>query len=441
MDLKYDQVLKYDAYPVISSPSPRISIHNALCQRAGSTIPQQMQPITMALLVSKMTLEQRLNVMLMFAWLVYLCYAVSVFLEPPPAPRLPTSKVVEYIEKRKFPIVDAVLLGPCVYGKDGDGQTVNLTMISILRFAPWINRIHVDLSNVPDDVETTRETVDEPSFKVWTEKKTQKLVYFDQPLITYTTTTPFLAERFMVVKPQCVLTNYVFSWQLFIGDSPVYRSSYNAIVPLTRTTYNELAFANGPTGPKNTFDHVQKLSLRRRETKWMNNQDHYIPACSALDQKSVTYFSKPDPAKVTQLLHHIQPKKTVSRDKPTTVVLCVVDDASADLFVEAKDQLQTIQIWVLLGKVSPTDHLSFIHRSLVQHNLYICTGKVTNAESTGATIMQKMRDYPVVVGTVFCTPKTRTLATRLAQAYNVGIEELTVLREPNVDEIKRLKLL
>lgn len=397
----------------------------------------------------RMNLEQRLSTILSMVWIVYLCYALTVFLEPPPAPRLYTPKLVEYIElhrSQRHGPVDAVLLAPCIYGKDPDGKTVNLSMISILRFAPWINRIHVQMT--ADTLVTDKVDLKEPSLENWNEHKQHRLVYFKGPLLEYTTTTPFLAERFFALKPDCALTNYLFSWQLFIGESPVGRSSYNAVCALTRTSYNELAFAKRVSADddETLLDVATRMSLRRKETKWLNNVDHFVPPCASTPFKTVTYFpnDKSDRGtKVTQALHYVQPKKVVFHDKPTNAVVCVVDDTSIDMMMEAPGEETTIQIWVLIGKVSPPDHLSFIHRQLVRRNLYMCTGKKAETEATGALIMQKVRDFPVLPSAVYCVPSTRTLSTKLAQAYDVAIKDLSLASTAvlDSDETKRLKLL
>lgn len=86
---------------------------------------------------------------------------------------LAEDEVVQYIQARQFHPVDVVILPP--YHIDTTTQT-NLTVLSVLRFAPWFRRLHVYDKDAPEAQDPV---------KHWETHQNSKIVRFSADLLTY----------------------------------------------------------------------------------------------------------------------------------------------------------------------------------------------------------------------------------------------------------------
>lgn len=334
--------------------------------------------------------------------------SLAILLAGPPS-RLEEFQLIDYIRGRKFTPVDVILVPPFVM----DGEN-NLSLVSVLRFMPWIRRIHLqDHKHNEDPVE------------YWKQQQNSKLILFSSDLSTYVQSSPYLVEQFVVLQPLYVLSNYTFMWQFFIRDVPVLRSCKHAgIVPHVRSSYGD--------------------SVENKH--YVDNPDRFIPPCSTSLVKTVTYAGPVyDPTKIKALLHFNEIHKD-RQSRPVQIVLCVVNSTSEDVIL-GDPYSSSIQVWVrtIKKKDNPHQRLSFIHRMIVQHHAFIEVPHTDNEETVGAEIMKQLRSMSN--GTEFkikavCAVTPNTLATKLARVYETTVTELSSIANKNLpEETKRLAAL
>lgn len=332
--------------------------------------------------------------------------SLAILLAGPPN-RLEEFQLIDYIRKRKFTPVDVILVPPFVM----DGEN-NLSLVSVLRFMPWIRRIHLqDYKHNEDPIE------------YWKQHQHSKLILFSSDLRTYVHSSPFLVDQFVVLQPLYVLSNYTFMWQFFIRDVPVVRSCKHAgIVPYVRARYGEVG------------------------AHYLDNPDRFIPPCSTSLIKTVTYASPVyDPNKIKALLHFNEIHKD-RESRPVQIVLCVVNSTNEDVIL-GDPFSSSIQVWVRTIKKNDNAHqrLSFIHRMIVQHHAFIEVPHTDNEEAMGAEIMKQLRSMSN--GMEFkikavCAVTPNTLATKLARVYETTVTELSSIANKNLpEETKRLAAL
>jgi len=299
--------------------------------------------------------------------------------------RLKTSEVLEYVQKRNFPVVDMVIFPPFVTGTKTDPKSpgVNYSVLSVMRFAPWIRRIHI----FDKDHEESKD-----QFEYWKNHQKSRIVYFHQDLVEYSLSTPFLSEHFLVLKPHFLLTNYLFNWQMFIDDSPILRDCNLGILPLTRTILNECCYVK--IAPQNYYGYAYKKARENKSLLYGNNLDHLVPPCFGGPITTTKYVAVFDEAKVRSYFEFEEPQK--DRSSPYKIVLIVSCHASDDLiYVLPEKYKNTLQIWVNLTNLSnPRARLSFLHRMIVCKNVFIeILGSQFqwDCEKIGAEVMRKIR--------------------------------------------------
>lgn len=329
------------------------------------------------------------------------------------------SQVIDFVQQRQFPPIDVVLLPPFVM--DGDK---NLTVVSVLRFMPWFRRMHIhDPTHEPS----------QHAVEYWHTHQHAKVVFFRQPLLDYSTASPFLEERFVVLRPQFVLSNYLFAWHCFVHDSPVWRTCRNGLVPLTRSLLNECTFHHTPADP---LEYAMQKAVHDRRIRYVDNHDHFMPPCSAAAVTTV-YEAGPryEPAHIRALLQFEEVHQE-RLTRPFRIVLAVVAGVSDDLEYRIPDSYAAhVQVWVHLTTLDdPQARLSFICRMIVRRHVFIeldlTQDSSPRVESLGARVMKQLRhlghqesfqvltvfSYDTVTG-----PRRRDLANavgnKLARAY------------------------
>lgn len=380
--------------------------------------------------------------LLLYCWVVLLTEASW----QQPLVTLPADQVIQYVQKRQFEAVDVVLLPPFVM--DGDK---NLSVVSVLRFLPWFRRMHIhDPAYVP-----SRTPVE-----YWTTHQHAKVVFFHQPLLEYTLTTGFLAERFVVLQPLFVLSNYAFLWQFFIDESPVLRTcATTGLVPLTRPLFNENAYRTvPPASNEDAYAYAWRQGVTDRRVRYVDNRDHFVPPCAARTVSTVRAVGAVyDPAAVRAWLHfHETAKDRTSR--PVPLVLAVMAQPRDDLTHPLPSRYAGhVQVWVHLTDLLDADaRLAFTHRMIVSRNVFVeiyLPGLHYDAEKVGAEIMKQLKklsqDTAFHVSEVFShapsgrgpqQPLANAVGNKLARTYSCPFAVFPEA-EPRTDEREWQRLL
>ena len=322
---------------------------------------------------------------------------------------LSSNKIIQHVHGDYT--VDVVLLPPFVI----DSGT-NFSFLSVLRYIPWVRRVHIFEENIPSPTLTE-----------------SRIMHFNQSLLHYSISTPYLSETFLVLEPEFVVTNYIFPWQFFIGSSPVIRDCNIGIHPFTRQIFNECIYSqsNLPNFAAMKLHAVNK-GKSLKTILYKNNADHIIPPCSALPITS-TKHAKYIPADLRSLFQYEEPMKMHDQD----VVIVVINQNWEDLFFCPPLQFQHYkQIWACpLTKIT-SKRLSFIHRMKVTKNMYI----ELTLKDTEKNCVRVMRDLKGKRVKCVCSYKANKTANRLAQIYDLPLEIL-ISTTTHENEIERLKML
>jgi hypothetical protein len=351
--------------------------------------------------------------------------------------RWPAKKVLNYIYEKQFPVVDVVILAPFVMSKD---RETNYSALSIFRFAPWVRRLHV---LDPEGSEPTESDAADH----WRDHQRSRIVHTRQDLLTYSLTSPYLSQHFFVLKPHYVLSNYLFSWHLFVSGSPVHRNFRTGLLPLTREIFNECVYR--PMDEAQRFSYAVWKAVQTRAVKYEDNRDHF-------SSSHTTRLLVAEEDEAAELLKFEEVAK--NRDAPFRLTLFVVDQYDADL--KAYDMLPEaydarIQIWIYISSSSkPSAQLSFVHRMVVNKNLFleIVPTPFPTTEALGAEVMRRLRQFskqqefqveevlsPGPQEAVRCNDVAQKLATAYHAPYTVMGR--TKREHTNLAERKRLAYL
>lgn len=334
---------------------------------------------------------------------------------------LDETEVIRYLQRKQFAPVDVIVLPPFIMDTDGNGQPGgNLSIVSVMRFMPWFRRMHI---YDPQNEECKNQV------EYWKTHQKAKFVFFSQDLVSYSLTTPFLEERFVVLRPKCILSNYTFMWQFFIDDSPVIRSCRSGMLPLTRTLLNECIYSDVGKGSfQEKIAFAVETGIRHGQIKYIDNHDRFVPACSSSEITSTKHVGDLNPLEVRQLLQFEEPKK--DRSKPFKIVMCVISEAKDDLiYTLPAEHESTIQVWVLLNEhVHPRDRLAFAHRMIVKKNIVvevIAKDFEHSSEKIGAEVMKQIsaisgnERFQVVSVFSYLEPVlANQVGNKLGRAYN-----------------------
>lgn len=299
-------------------------------------------------------------------------------------------QLLAYIHKKKFPLVDILLHPPYVM----DGEK-NLSLVSVLRFVPWVRRIHVF------DGETHNDPVE-----YWKSHQKSRIVLFSQPIVEYCATSPFLESKFLILAPLSIVSNYVFSWTFFRD---------NKIHPLeTRFPHHLYPYEREHLDSIHSFSNVTPKPYHLQHVK--------------------------------SLLHYAEVEKD-RKTRPLPLVLCIINNPRDDLQVKVPSEFDSmIQVWVRVvfqgTKELARDRLSILHRMIVSRNVYIeLEQQSSNEEQLGARIMRELFERSGDKGTkekfrvaaVFSFG-TNKVAKKLALAYDTVFQEFATLTESDRDD-------
>jgi len=330
-------------------------------------------------------------ILLLFYVCMFLYTLITLSCAPAGLETLSEKHVLNYVKKRSFPEVDVIILDPCItLSNSNPNQPTNFSALSVMRFAPWIRRIH--LQSKP-----TKKQKD--NYQHWKQNQHSRIVTFDEDLLTYSLTTPFLTECFLILQPEYLITNYIFNWQFFINGSPVLRTCMTGLTPLTRTIFNECVFKydrNNQPELKTLLSYTYRLAIEEKQLKYINNQDHFVTPCStrptlSSSTKKMSVFNENS---VKDYFHFEESNKDRS-SKPFKIVIVLMSEWTDDLTYEIDPKYNNVvQVWInLFQKVHHGKRLSFLHRMLVKKNVFIELDAQSfgwNHEQIGAEIMKQL---------------------------------------------------
>jgi hypothetical protein len=332
---------------------------------------------------------------------------------------LDEDNVIDCIKQKDFPLIDVIILPPSLH-KDEK----NLSVESIFRFAPWVNRIHLYSTNNNEE-----EKVD-----FWRERNS-RVVVFKKDILNYTLVSPSLQEHFIFLRPGYMFTNYVFPWQFFIKESPVLMPYYTGCIPLSRGMFNENLYV-GDTycTPLENIEFAVAKAVEDKRILYHNNRDHFS---ISFDLSRVSSSKKI--SSVSDALRMIEPLRKGDKvpSFQNNFVLCVICDPSDDLNYPLQQEYDERNVvWVKLTHMSqPERRLSFIHRMVAGKKLFIeiATSKFDyDVEKVTVEIMRRLKELngrnPFLVDKVFSYPPTgspKTIFTnkvsnKVASVYEAG---------------------
>lgn len=342
--------------------------------------------------------------------------------------------------------IDVVLIPPFVETFTQGGakdKSTNYSVLSVFRFMPWVRRVHMFDPNAPKDL-----------IEHWSTHQKSPFVTFHQPIVEYSLTSPFLAEKFIVLHGEYMVTNYVFPWQFFVDNSPIIRKNNTGLTPFTRAIMNENVYVqNGIFGrPENkVYQYAVWKGLRTGKIEYAHNRDHLSMPCPNKEVASTRRFSS---FTADELIPYLKFEKVHKRRKsPFEMVLCVTYDTRADLTFTLPEKYQTaIHMWVIVRSHTPVhERISIAHRMKVQENLFIelDPSKFENkAESLGAEVVKRIKrltNDPDAIRVVevyghepYQEKLTNQVANKLAQFYQSAFS--TFVTTHPTDQSERLRL-
>jgi hypothetical protein len=327
--------------------------------------------------------------------------------------------VIDCIKQKDFPLIDVVILPPSLHEDEK-----NLSVESIFRFAPWVNRIHLYSTN-----DSEEEKVD-----LWGDRNS-RVVVFKQDILNYTLVSPSLQEHFIFLRPGYMFTNYVFPWQFFIKESPVLMPYYTGCIPLSRGMFNENLYAGDMHyTPLERVEYAVEKAIEDKRILYRNNRDHFS---TSFDVSRVSSSKKI--SSVSDALRMVEPLRKCDKvpSFQNKFVLCVICDPSDDLNYPLQQEYDGRNVvWVKLTHMSqPERRLSFIHRMVAGKNLFIeiATSKFDyDVEKVTVEIMRRLKELKgrnsFLVDKVFSYPPTgspKTIFTnkvsnKVASVYEAG---------------------
>jgi hypothetical protein len=256
-------------------------------------------------------------------------------------------QIINTIKKmKKTPLeIDIVVLSPFV-----EENSINFSILSVLRFAPWIKTIHLQTSPINAD--------HKEMFKSWT-IPSSKLIKFSVELNVYALTTPALSEHFIILKPGFCLSNYIFPHQFFTADQKLsLRYVDTGIVPMTRQILNSGSFYE--EGKSLGFV-LKKLN---KTQKCINNRDHLsikgeFPSTTKIDKKLTDEFI----SKYWAFRKPVRITKT-----PIDIVVCFIggDESSNESIYQIDSDFEhdVIVYFRITTGLESSERLSFIGRMM-----------------------------------------------------------------------------
>jgi hypothetical protein len=384
---------------------------------------------------------------------IFLLCALLVFFLLGTGRSLNTLSYAETIEivltdPKKFQI-DVVILSPTL---QSDDQVTDYTMQSVVRFMPWIRRIHI-----------SRPAKTDFDFEDFANSE-KRVVEFSHKLQKYSLTAPFLSEHFIIVHPFCLFTNHVFPWQFFIHGSPVVRTNGKTCTAITRTILNDLCFLP-PPGESGESDlsliaAAVKEGIRNSTIVHHNNQDRFTETNHPTETssiKKISVFREDIVAKYIATHPHRQPSVHPTLENIRIIVCENYSDNNVCLPEEFEI---SHQVWVALNnQQNNRERLGFVHRSIVAGDtLFEVNPEVfkNNCEKIAVNILQKIKQLTAnnarsasKVIAVHWVPTTRRFfstqkmllqtAGKVSAHYACAISQLPVHNNPDAFHLKEME--
>jgi len=316
--------------------------------------------------------------------------------------KMNTSEVLEQSTQR-FPMIDFVVLEPSIR------STMHWSVLSIFRFAPWVNKVHVQNSQASDSDQDQDKKV-KTLLESFQQGKNSRVVEIPQgmSLTEYCRTTPLLAEHFVVLNPHYVLNNYVYPWHFLvldkIGYSPVWRNCRCGVVSLTRTLFNENCYHAHHNTIQQQLWHALKTGAEKNALRYQDNEDHFFSACSTKALLTSTRRVQTFKDEEFQLWLGDDRKKydlvDTSKEEQPVQLFLVHDKDDVITYQDMFKVTPPICIWI---HRNPSDHdlLTFRQRAYSMNAIFLdLDGKKYkwNVETLTAEIM---RVVPKAVGVPF----------------------------------------
>jgi hypothetical protein len=259
-----------------------------------------------------------------------------------------------------------------------------LTILSILKFMPWVRFIHVENEN---------------------EINNDKIIIFNQNLLHYSIVTPLLSEHFIVISPGCIITNYMFASQFFINNRPVIRAK-NDVFGLTRTIFNENAFYQHKQCP---FLFAQRKAIKVGKIIHKSKPLIHVSNYTNYTQETFDDF-----------------KIIAKNSKKFIVILTDSYDCNIDFNEDA------IPIFIKINKREPIysyERLHFIQRAISMNGkAFEMIPMKTTLELFAVEISRKINDcYPYQKPIfVMGSKETSDLGNKIANIFDVGYKFFSV---------------
>jgi hypothetical protein len=322
--------------------------------------------------------------------------------------------IVTFARARDFLPIDLILASPMIVGSaDIPESNTNFTLLSVVRFAAWVRRIHIY------DPHLASQSPQDPQ---------ARLVYFGEDLRRYCLICPLLSEHFLLLKPHHLLTNYVMPWFFFVNGRIVREStesgltamSRSALVtvlaPDTRTSWSRLCkLAQGPfvSWPSPRSLHVLQLKRAARE-------------------------------ELAAYLHYSEP--TQDRSLPLSIVLVLMSDMDDDLRMYLPAEYDhSVQVWCLCSSADtrPQETLSWLNRMAAGRKVVVEVETQSHHElREKLQLMSHGNAYRVKhVFTCSAGNTWEGAAQELVRLYQCTLDVLLPSLPPDAEERYRLSLL
>lgn len=370
------------------------------------------------------SLHLRTRGFVLVCWLVLIVYMILT------TPRnyynlktLRPNEILKNIQKSENNTkIDIVLSPSSIIRND-----TNYTLLSILRFAPWVNRIHIPFSK---QMETTNIVSDTFS--------KNKVIVFKTDLLNYTIMSPRLTEKFIIIQPDYIFTNYVFSWHFFINETPVMRTKNMGCMAMTRSIFNQCIFKeNIPKSHQYVFAMLK--GIEDGDIKFVNNKDKFYLNNDLKIVSSTKNVVGRNEEEIKTLLMHTKQHKTKG-----IIIAISSQDNDDDIINDIPESEQGyLIIWIKLSNFKNSNkRLSFLHRCFATNNILIeinpkqfefnietisteIMKKFNNDEKKQITKILSCNNVPIFLSNIysgFIQNLSNKIGNKLAQVYEVPFE-------------------
>jgi hypothetical protein len=275
--------------------------------------------------------------------------------------------------------IDVVLLNDSDIHKDAILDNV------VLKFMPWIRKIHIQTNVNPNPISQDR------------------IILFKQDLLHYCLTSPILTQHFIVIESGFTITNYLFPSQFFINEQPIIRMKNN-VFGMTRTIFNENSFYKVDKSHQVLF--AFKHAIKNRKILYKSHPLIHV-------KETVNYTMK-------EMFDSIPPIQTAI--------------FVSDSYLKDTNRNDVQQIWVILIKNIEYSYqrLHFFQRVYSTNGTIIEIIPEKNLENVIVEIISKIKANTKHKPKFVFGPKesgiANNLANKISQVYDIGC---SILEQPH----------